>query len=382
MKEIVNLADFERRAQRVLPRTIFEFIAGVAEDGVTASANLAAFASLRLIPHMEQKSAERSSAFHLWGETWSAPFGIAPMGAAAAFAMDADVKLARAAAAENVPFVLSGASVTPLETVIQANPRAWFQMYASTAEKSRALVHRAQRAGFKTLVVTVDVPVGGKRECDIRNGYSSPLRPSFRLACSLMSRPSWLVKNALASYIRHGLPHFENLAGERLPMIAFRPQQDLQRIHQTWESLKALRDAWPGRFVIKGLLHTADIHRAAAIGADAVVVSNHGGRQLDCTISPIEALPEINRSELTAGLFCDGGIRRGNDVIKALGVGAHLAFVGRPMMYAVISGGQDGVVHAIRLLREEILRSMAMLGMSALDEASTHVAFQPAMRHF
>jgi L-lactate dehydrogenase (cytochrome) len=380
LESILNLQDFESAAQRILPRSLYGFVRGAAEDGQSAEANRQAYASVRFVPRVLRDTSGRSTAVTLWDETWSAPFGIAPMGAAAAMALDADVAMARAAAEENVPFVLSGSSLTPMERVLAAHPRAWFQLYPSTQETSNlALLERARRAGFQTLVVTVDVPVGGHREDDIRNGYGSPLRPSWQLARQFASRPGWLARHLLPTLWRHGMPHFENFGEGRAPMISRTATRTHRRDNLDWNHIARLRDAWPGRLVLKGVLAPADARRAFALGADGVVLSNHGGRQLDGTIAPLAALPFVRPPTPHQRLLCDGGVRRGNDVLKALALGADLTFVGRLFMYAAVVAGHDGVRHGIRLLRDEIQRSMALLGITQPAQAAGCVqhSFQP-----
>lgn len=374
LKFILNLQDFETAARRILPHSLFGFVQGAAEDGISAAANRQAFADVGFLPRVLCDTSARSTAIDLWGETWSAPFGIAPMGAAAAMALDADVAMARAAAAENIPFVLSGSSLTPMERVIRENPRAWFQLYPSAQHaESLALLQRARAAGFLTLLVTADVPVGGHREDDIRNGYGSPLRPSWKLASHFAARPRWVARNLLPTLLRHGMPHFENFGDGRAPMISRTATRSHRRDNLDWSHLERLRAAWPGRLVIKGLLSPADARRAFDLGAQGVVLSNHGGRQLDGAIAPLAVLPSVHKTLPQQRVICDGGVRRGNDVLKAVALGADLTLVGRPFMYAAVVAGSEGVRHGIRLLREEISRSMALLGIAAPAQAAGRV---------
>lgn len=372
---LLNLDDFEAAARRSLPPPLFGFVRGGAEDGHAVAGNRRAFAQVSFVPRVLCDTTTRSASATLWGETWSAPFGIAPMGAAAAMALDGDIAMARAARLENVPFVLSGSSLTPMERVLRENPRAWFQLYPSSDPvHSAGLVDRAAACGFGTLVVTVDVPVAGRREDDIRSGYGSPLRPSWRLAAGFARRPVWVARTLLPTLRRHGMPHFENFGAERVPMISRTASRSHRRDNLGWQHLQQLRDAWPGKLVVKGILAPEDAQRAlVVIGADAVIVSNHGGRQLDGALPPLAMLPELRARLPDATLFCDGGIRRGSDVLKAAALGASLAWVGRPMMYAAVVGGSDGVRHAIGLLREEMLRTMALLGICTPAEAADRV---------
>ena len=374
LDSILSLQDFENRARRLMPAALFGFVQGGAEDGLSVRGNRQALEAIRLQPRVLRDTSARTTATSVWGETWAAPFGIAPMGAAALMARDADLVLARAAARANIPFALSGSSLTPMERVIEANPRAWFQLYPSAdPAPNRVLLQRAQAAGYRTLVVTVDVAVGGRREDDIRNGYTSPLRPSARLMLGFASRPQWALRHLLPTLITRGMPHFENFSEGRAPMISRTASRGHRRDAFDWAHLQALRDLWPHRLVVKGILAPADAAQAWAMGADGVIVSNHGGRQLDGAIAPADALLAMPARGAGQALFCDGGIRRGNDIIKTLGRGASLAWIGRPMLYAAVVGGQAGVERAIALLQEEMLRSMALLGMQSPTEAHSVV---------
>lgn len=374
LDSILSLQDFENRARRQLPSALFGYVQGGSEDGHSVRANREALESIRFSPRVLRDTSQRTTETPLWGETWSAPLGIAPMGATALMARDADMVLARAAAAQNIPFALSGSSLTPMERVIEAHPRAWFQLYPSVKpEPNQVLLRRAQAAGYRTLVVTVDVAVAGRREDDIRNGYTSPLRPNARLMLGFASRPGWLLRHLLPTLITRGMPHFENYAGSRVPMISRKASRPHRRDAFDWTLLRQLRDQWPHRLVLKGILAPQDAAQAYAMGVDGVIVSNHGGRQLDGALASTDALPLMPPRAADQALFCDGGIRRGNDVLKVLGRGADLAFVGRPMLYAAVVGGQAGVEHAIGLLKEEMLRSMALLGLQSPAEAHSVV---------
>lgn len=363
------LADFERAARRRLPAAIHGFIEGGSEDEASLRGNRAAFDALRLVPRVLVDTSARGTATTVLGHDWAAPFGIAPMGAVGVAAFEGDLALATAAARANIPFVLSSASLVPMERVVAANPNAWFQIYPSSERaRNERLLARVAGCGFGTLVVTVDVPVSGNREENTRRGYSSPLRPTPRMVVDALRHPRWLCGSFLRGIARGGMPHFENMAEERAPMLAWKAARRLHRRDDLgWDDLRRLRDAWPGRLVVKGLLAPDDARLAHEAGADAVIVSNHGGRQLDGTLAPLAALPGVV-ARATGAVFVDGGVRRGTDVVKALATGAHLAFVGRPFLYAAAVAGQDGVARAIELLRAELLRDMALLGVNRIDE--------------
>jgi L-lactate dehydrogenase (cytochrome) len=372
----LNLHDFEQAARRRLPRAIFEFIAKGSEDGESQAANREAFRRVRLVPRVLRDTSRRGTDCIALGLPWSAPFGVAPMGALGVAGFQADLALARACREEGIPFVLSGASLVRLERVAAENAGAWFQMYPSQDESdNRKLIERLRAAGFAALVVTVDVPVGGNRENDARNGYSSPLRPSPRLVADALLHPRWLCGALLRTLLAEGLPQFENYGSGRAPMFGFRPARAHRRDTLSWDWLRRLREDWPGRLVLKGLLAPEDAAAAAQAGIDAVIVSNHGGRQLDGAIAPLTALPAIRARAPGLELRLDGGVRRGTDILNAAGLGASLAFIGRPFVYAATIGGESGARRAIALLKAELRRDLALLGCRSPGEAADRLSF-------
>jgi len=226
------------------------------------------------------------------------------------------------------------------------------------------------KAGYDTLVLTVDIPVGANRENNVRNGYNAPLRPSLRLALQCLARPRWLIGTALRTYFTHGMPHFENM-GKRTPLVSRTAVRErANRDHLNWQHFALMRRLWKGKLVIKGILAKEDAVIAREQGADGIIVSNHGGRQLDSASSPLRVLPGIVEAAGGMTVMMDSGIRRGTDVLKALALGAKFVFVGRPMLYAAAVAGETGVRHAIRLLHDEIDRDMAMLGANTIAEIS------------
>lgn len=357
------LADFESMARRNLPSCIFEFIEGGAEDNASLRANRVAFNDLAFRTRVLTDTTARSSAVTTLGRQWAAPFGIAPMGAMGLAAFQADLVMARAAAKANIPFVLSGSSLVSMERVIRENDAAWFQAYLSVdGDENSRLIERVGASGFKTLVITVDVPVGGNRERDIRNGYASPLRPSIKLAMDGLLHPRWLMGTFMRSLLREGMPYFENYPLARVPMMSLRATRPHQRDNLSWDDLRRLRDQWKYRLVLKGLLSPVDVRLARQAGVDAVIVSNHGGRQLDGAVSPLRMLGAMKEAAGDLAVLYDSGVRRGTDVLKALALGAAHVFLGRPFLYAAVAGGEQGVLRAIELLKAEVLRDMALLG--------------------
>lgn len=371
MRGILSLEDLEPAARRHLPRPIFAYVSGGAETDWSRRDNRDAFGEWAFRPRVMVDVSGRSQATTLFGQPLAAPFGIAPMGFSSLVAYRGDMVLARAAAAAGIPMMVSGASLIRMEELIAANRAAWFQAYLlGDAARMEALVRRAAEAGFGTLVVTVDVPVAANRENNLRAGFVTPLRPSLRLALDGLLRPRWSLFTLLRTLRRHGMPHFENYGPTRgMPVFARQAAaQFLQRDHLSWRHLEALRRIWPGRLLVKGVMEAADARIARESGADGVIVSNHGGRQLDGVPSPLRALPEVAAEAGGMTVLLDGGIRRGGDVLKALCLGAHSVFVGRPFLYAAALGGEAGVAHAAALLRQEIDRDMAMLGVTRLAE--------------
>jgi L-lactate dehydrogenase (cytochrome) len=371
LKGILSLDDFEPAARRHLPRPIFGYICGAVEDNAALRDNRAVFDEFGFRPRVLVDTSRRTTATTLFGHTYSAPFGIAPMGISALSAYRGDLVQARAAQAANIPMIMSGSSLIRLEEVCSACPGTWFQAYIpGETERITALVDRVAQAGFKTLLVTVDTQVNSNRENNIRTGFSTPLRPSLRLAWDGITRPDWLVNTALRTLLKHGMPHFENSYRERgAPMLSATVERDFsKRDHLDWTHVAAIRKQWQGRFVLKGVMSAEDAKIARDHGADGIIVSNHGGRQLDSTVSPLRVLPSIVAVSGDMTVMMDSGIRRGTDVLKALALGAKFVFVGRPINYAAAIAGEAGVRHAISILATEIQRNMGMLGLNALSE--------------
>lgn len=365
LRKILSLQDFENAARRRLPKSVFGFVAGGAEDANSLRTNREAFDDYALRPRVLVDVSGRSQAITLFGARYASPFGIPPMGAGALCRVDADLALARAATAEGVPFILSAPSTVPMERVIREAPGAWYQAYLPAGrERIGRLLERVGAAGFEVLVMTLDVPVGANRENNLRNGFAMPVRPNLQLALDGLLHPRWLVGTLAATLLRSGIPHFENFAAERGGWIISTPPggQHAGRDALSWPDLAWIRSQWKGRLVLKGLLRAEDARRACAEGVDGIIVSNHGGRQLDGTVAPLRALPAIVQAAGEAVVMMDGGIRRGTDVLKAIALGAKCVFSGRPMLFGAAVAGEAGVRHAIGILREEIGRDLALLG--------------------
>ncbi|MCJ2067689.1 alpha-hydroxy-acid oxidizing protein [Methylobacterium sp. J-030] len=366
------LADYEAAARRHLPRPVFGYIAGAAETNAALDDNRQALRAYGFVPRVLVGVGARTAAATLLGRDYAAPFGIAPMGLSALAAYRGDIVLAAAARAARVPMIMSGSSLIRMEDVIPHNPDAWFQAYLpAEPDRIAALVDRVARAGFGTLVVTVDTVISGNRENITRTGFSTPLRPSPRLALDGLSRPLWTVGTFLRTLARHGMPHFENSYAVRgAPILSASVLRDFgNRDHLCWDHLRLVRDRWRGRLVVKGIMAAADAVTARDLGVDGVILSNHGGRQLDATVSPLRTLPAVVAAlGGTIPVMIDSGFRRGTDVLKALALGAAFVFVGRPFLYAAAVGGRPEVERATAILKDEVVRNMGLLGVNALSE--------------
>lgn len=372
LKRALALDDFEAMARGYLPRPIFGYISGGSETETSLRDNRTAFSEWALLPDTLVDVSARSQKRVLFGTEYASPFGISPVGFSALSAYRGDLVMAGAAAQAGIPMIMSGASLIPMEAVQKAAPGTWFQAYlpGDTAFID-GMIERIERAGFETLVVTVDMPVVSNRENNVRNGFSAPLKPSLRLAWDGLMRPRWTVGTFLRTIFQHGMPHFENSTVQRgLPIVARNVAHALPaRDRLNWDHIRHIRARWKGRLVLKGILTVADALAARDVGVDGIIVSNHGGRQLDCVPSPLRVLPAIARAiDGAMPVMFDSGIRRGTDVLKAFALGADFVFLGRPFIYAAAVAGQAGVLHASRLLAEEIDRDMALMGIQRLCE--------------
>lgn len=371
LAKILSLADFEREAEKRLPRPIFGYVAGACEDGQSLQANRDVFAEYELLTRILVDISKRSHQVEVFGKTYNAPFGMAPMGITAMSAYRGDIVLAEAAARANVPMIMSGSSLIRMEELVERAPDAWFQAYLpGKTEQIAPLIDRVATAGFKTLVITVDTPSSANRENNVRTGFSTPLRPSARLAWQGITHPRWLFGTFLKTLARHGMPHFENSFATRgAPIMSANVMRDFSsRGHLNWDHVRAIRAQWKGPMVIKGILHPADAALCKQYGMDGVIVSNHGARQLDGAVAPLRVLPQILDAFKDGPVMLDSGVRRGSDIVKAIALGARCVFLGRPFNYAAAVGGPEGVDHAISLLEQEVSRNMAMMGVNTLKE--------------
>jgi len=365
-----SIADLRQAARRRLPRAVFDFIDGGAEDEVTLRANRAAFERVHLLPRVLVDVSAIDTQTSILGKAARLPIAIAPTGAIGFGWRGADVAIAKSAAAFGVPYSLSMLGTASIERIAREAPgRLWFQAYfLKQRDFTLGLIDRARAAGYETLIVTADVPVGGKRERDHRNHFSVPFRYTSRNLLDFASRPAW----ALPMLFR-GIPEMENLAGlipeanEAAALASSVARNNDATLD--WEVLKKVRDRWPGKMLVKGILRADDAERAVAVGCDGVIVSNHGGRQLDGAVAALDALPPIVRAVGgKASVLMDGGVRRGADIVKALACGAEAVMIGRATLYGVCAAGEAGAMRALEILSGELVRSMQLCGARRISE--------------
>ncbi len=359
-----SIEDLRTLARRRLPRAVFDFYDGGAEDETTLAENRAAYDDWRLAPRVLVDVAGASTRCTLLGAPAALPAAIAPTGAAGFGWRGADLALARAAARMGIPYTLSSSATTAIETIAdQAPGRHWFQAYVlRNQEFFWGLVGRARVADYEALVITVDLPVGGKRERDFHNHFSIPFRFSARNVLDFASRPRWALEMLL-----RGMPAMENLRGlEAAATSATAIASSVGRSYDPafdWSRLAQVRDRWPRTLVVKGVSRGDDARRLLAMGVDAVVVSNHGGRQLDGAVPTLHALPEVLAA--VGGrlpVLVDGGIRRGGDIAKALALGAQGVLLGRATLYGAVAAGDAGAQRALDILHDELLRTQRLCG--------------------
>jgi isopentenyl diphosphate isomerase/L-lactate dehydrogenase-like FMN-dependent dehydrogenase len=370
-----NIADLREMARRRLPKGIFEFIDRGTEDEVALRNNRFALERIKLRPRTLVDVSQRSQEITLFEKKQSMPIVIAPTGTTGQVWYRGEIALARAAAAAGIPFTLATGSTTALEQVIkQGGGRMWFQLYIwPDRAVAYEMVERVKAAGFEALVVTIDSPVSPNREFNLRNGFTLPFRFTSRTITDALLHPRWLFGVIARHMLTTGMPRYENYPSEVKSKMTARPMGHsmMKNDSLTWDDLRALRKMWPRTLIAKGILRPQDAVLAAECGADAVVLSNHGGLLVDSAIAPIDALPEtLDAVGKRIPVLIDSGYRRGSDVVKALALGAKAVLVGRATLYGTAAAGEAGAARAIAILREEIDRVLALIGcpdVEALD---------------
>ncbi|SDV50393.1 alpha-hydroxy acid oxidase [Chitinasiproducens palmae] len=368
LSRVLSIEELAGFARRRVPHVVFEYIEAGAEDERTLAANRGAFDRWRFCPDTLVDTSSRSIATTLFGKPSASPLIVAPTGFNGLAWPRGDVALARAAAAAGIPFTLSSFSNTALEEVAnEAGGRLWLQLYVlRERELSRRLLERAAQAGYEALVVTTDANVMSGREWDKRN-FIAPGKPTLRCRLDMLAHPGWL-----RTHLKHGMPALENVkdfipphqqsVAQRMAFVVDQLQPNL-----SWDDIRWLRGLWHGRLVVKGILNAGDARRAFDCGADGIVVTNHGGRQLESCVSSLDVLSEI--VDTLAGrltVLVDGGFRRGGDILKAVALGADGVMTGRATLYGLTAAGEAGVSHAIGLLHGEMNRTLGMLGRNSI----------------
>jgi len=371
--------DLRALAKRRIPRFAFDLVDGGAESERNMRRNSAAFEEIELTPRYMRDVGKIDTGTEIFGQRFDAPFGMAPIGMLNAFWPGADVILAKLCKARNIPYTASSAASTPLETLAEAaDGNGWFQLYVSgNPEVTEGLVSRAEAAGYPVLMVTADVPAAGKRDRDIRNQLAVPFKftPEVVLQCAL--KPRWSLTSLAA-----GTPNVANYADLLQNATSYADvQKTLITPSFTWDDLKALRDRWPGKLLVKGILHPEDATACAEMGCDGIVVSNHGGRQVAFGPPSIAALPPI--ADAVNGrmkIILDSGIRRGADILRARALGADFAFAGRALAYGVGAGAAAGAARAFEILELELVRALGQLGASRMDEVTAECLMERLRR--
>ncbi len=374
IRQAYTIEDLRLAAKNRLPRGVFDFYDGAAEDEDTLKNNLSAFKTQRWRPHVLRDVSQVDPSGSVFGAGIGLPLAIGPTGGAGFGHPLADLALAKAAAQFNIPYCLSTSATTSIEAIAEHAPgRLWFQAYVlSDQVHFWKLQQRALSAGYEALMITVDLAVGGKRVKDHHNHFSLPFRLSGRNLMDMLSRPRWLLR-----MMKHGFPVMENMVGASAPKAS--PMKSLSGLGSSvgknydpsfdFERLKEVRQRWPKKLIVKGVQRGDDAAQLVDLGVDLIVVSNHGGRQLDGAQASLEVLPEVLAS--VAGrvpVWVDGGIRHGGDIAKALSLGASGVLSGRATLYGAVAAGHEGAHQALSILSDEFLRTMQLCGVCRVKD--------------
>jgi len=363
----VNVEDYRILAQRRLPKIIFDYLEGGADDEIGMKHNREVFERYRLMPRRLVDVSKRDIGIELLGRRHAAPFMIGPTGLNAALWPKGDILLARSAEKAGIPFVLSTASNASIEEVAAVSKGdLWFQLYIVQRKLAEEMVRRAEAAGYSTLVLTTDVGVNGNRERDLRDNFGLPLRYTPGLIYDGVTHPRWSL-----GFMLNGVPQFGNFVTADSSDVETQATLMHRQMDASfsWDDLTGLRKLWPRKLLVKGIMRPDDAARCVAAGADGVILSNHGGRQLDAAVSPLDVLAE-SRARISAPILIDSGYRRGTDIVKALALGANAVLLGRAPLYGLAAAGQAGVDHVLSLLKDEVDRTLAQIGCPSASQLS------------
>ena len=377
-----SIEDLRKKAKKRLPRCVFEYIDGAAEDGIAKEHNREVYRSLKIKNRVLKDVSKRSTATEIFGRKIAMPYAISPTASAGLMSDGGEVALARAAARMGIPCTVATNSLTPMEEIVErGGGNLWFQLYMWVDMSLRMrFVERVKAAGFNTLLVTVDGSVGANREHDRRNGFSMPLRYTPKLIGQVLANPGWCVRVLAPQYLRRGPFIKANYPPEMSSKLTDKiSDHELTKpATQCWDDIKRIRDVWPGYMLVKGLQSLEDAVIAAEYGLDGVVVSNHGGRYLDSAPAPLQLVPEFRRAVGNRlKIIIDSGARRGSDLVKAMAMGADLVMSGRPTLYGCAAAGEAGAYRALEIFQTEMDRIMAQLGLNAIEEITPHIFWNP-----
>jgi isopentenyl diphosphate isomerase/L-lactate dehydrogenase-like FMN-dependent dehydrogenase len=375
-----NVWDLREAARRRLPKGVFEFVDRATEDHVAVRDNRSAFEQIKLRHRALVDVSARTTATTLFGKPAALPMVIAPTGAAGLCWYRGEVQLARAAAKAGIPLTLSTTSMTAMETLTEFGGRLWFQLYVwKRRDLSYEIIERAKRAGYEALIVTVDSAVPGNREYNARNGFALPFNPSPRFMLDVARHPTWTL-GVMGRYLANGgMPKHENypaqFQGTIVSGVAGR-REEMNHDSLSWTDIARFRDMWPGVLMLKGVNRVDDALKALTYGVDGLIVSNHGGRNMDSAAATLKVLPEIAQAVGDrATVLLDSGVRRGSDIVKALALGAKAVLTGRATLYGTAAGGEAGAAQAIGFLQSEMDKTMAYTGCRTVEEISTDIFF-------
>jgi isopentenyl diphosphate isomerase/L-lactate dehydrogenase-like FMN-dependent dehydrogenase len=375
--DVANFHDIRERARRRLPRFLFEYVDRGAEDELSLAANRAAFERVKLRHRVMIDVSRREHKISLFGGDMAMPVAIAPTGSAAMMWYRGELQLARAAKAAGIPFTVGGGSSLPIEEAVAQGGRIWFQLYVwDDLALSHKVIDRVNAAGAEVLIITADSAMPPIREYNARNGFSSPFRITPRNALDVMRHPAWALKVVLPYWTSTGLPRYENVPDEMKVTVAERSRQMKISASYNWDDFDAMRRRWPRTLLVKGVMTAEDALLAIRHKADGIVVSNHGGRNLDAAPATLDALPAIVQAvDGRVPVIMDGGVRRGSDVVKALALGARAVLMGRPTLYGVAMAGEAGARRALAILKNEIDTTLGFIGcprMADVDGSVIH----------
>ena len=373
MSKYYNIDDLRLLAKKRVPRAVFDYADGAAEDELTKDNNRDAFRKWKFIPDVLVDVAEVDTQTKVLGTEMPYPFALGPTAISYLFHHSGEPAVARAASERNFPSTLSSIASTNIEDYADASDcSVWYQMYVwKNREISNDFIKRCKEKNYKAIMLTVDVPVGGKRERDLRSGMTIPPRLTLSSIIDAAFHPSWWWNFIFGPKIKFANVK-ERFMGKNKNfsnMMTYMNQQFDPSV--TWDEAKEIASMWGGPFAIKGLMNADDAEKAIEIGASAIVISNHGGRQLDSAVAPIDVLPEIaERVNGRVEILIDGGIRRGTDIVKAIALGADACLIGRPWVYGLAAKGEKGVGLVIDILSSEVTRTLQLLGCKSIKDVS------------